>query len=121
MRRAGWKRFGNTICSTLCPSRHWMISFSLEALIYEAPISLISLIDEKRQWFKSKIGLSASETARAISFCGHAILQTDLLALPSGRGAACRRDAANHPGRAGRLRALLVSIGRRQVAPAVPP
>src|SRR5256714_9336513 len=54
----------------------------LAARICEAPIALITLVDEKRQWFKSKVGLSPKETSRDISFCGHAILQSDLFIVP---------------------------------------
>ncbi|MCZ6804903.1 MAG: GAF domain-containing protein [Proteobacteria bacterium] len=55
---------------------------SLAAAICEAPIALISLVDENRQWFKAKCGLDIDETARDISFCGHAILQSALLIVP---------------------------------------
>jgi len=42
--------------------------------IFNVPIALVSLVDDKRQWFKACIGLDATETSRDISFCGHTIL-----------------------------------------------
>src|ERR1041384_6875306 len=54
----------------------------LAARICEAPIALITLVDEDRQWFKSKIGVTLNETSRDISFCGHAIEQSDLFIVP---------------------------------------
>ena len=45
--------------------------------ICNTPISLVTLLDENRQWFKSHHGLTVSETSRDISFCGHAINQDE--------------------------------------------
>jgi GAF domain-containing protein len=54
----------------------------LAAIICEAPIAMITLVDEKRQWFKSKVGVTVSETSRDISFCGHAIKHSELFIVP---------------------------------------
>jgi GAF domain-containing protein len=54
----------------------------LAATICEAPMALISLVDENRQWFKSKIGLTISETSRGHSFCAYAITQPGLFIVP---------------------------------------
>lgn len=47
----------------------------LAALVCQAPIALITLVDADRQWFKSHVGFDARETSRDVSFCAHAILQ----------------------------------------------
>lgn len=54
----------------------------LAARICQAPIALISLIDETRQWFKSTVGLGIAETSRDISFCAQAINQPGLFIVP---------------------------------------
>jgi len=57
----------------------------LASHICKTPISLISLIDEKRQWFKSHHGLNTTETPREYAFCGHVINQADPFIISDSR------------------------------------
>lgn len=60
----------------------------LASVICEAPIALITLLDEHRQWFKAKVGVELTECDRSISFCTHTIQGSDLFVV---------RDASRDP------------------------
>ncbi|OAB77315.1 sensor histidine kinase [Cochleicola gelatinilyticus] len=50
----------------------------LASKFLKAPVSLFSIVDENRQWFKSRVGFEACETPRDVSFCAHAITQPEI-------------------------------------------
>jgi phosphoribosyl 1,2-cyclic phosphodiesterase len=54
----------------------------LAAQIFDVPVSLITMIDSERQWFKSSFGTEITETPRDHSFCAHTILQDGPLVVP---------------------------------------
>lgn len=54
----------------------------LAASVFKVPMALVSLMDRKRQWFKSTHGLNVAETSRETSFCSHAVSLREVLVVP---------------------------------------
>jgi signal transduction histidine kinase len=57
----------------------------LASEICQTPVALISLIDDKRQWFKSAVGTNMSETPKEQAFCAYTIMGTDIMVVPDAR------------------------------------
>ena len=57
----------------------------LARTVFEAPIALVSLVDEDRQWFKSCLGLTVRETPRELAFCDHTIRADEVLVISDAR------------------------------------
>jgi PAS domain S-box-containing protein len=59
---------------------------ALISRVFDAPIAVVNLIDEGRQWFKAEVGLGVRETPLETSFCAHALLEQERMVV---------RDAAS--------------------------
>ncbi|GGP27341.1 sensor domain-containing diguanylate cyclase [Silvimonas amylolytica] len=71
-----------TMCVLDTPPVHELDRVTrMASRLFDVPIALVSLVDANRQWFKSRVGLDATETPRDISFCGHAILAPGALVV----------------------------------------
>jgi len=57
----------------------------LAATVCGVPMSMVSLVDADREWFKARIGTDLTEKPRDLSFCTHAILGKDMLVVPDAR------------------------------------
>ena len=68
------------------PEEEFDALIKVASLVCKVPISLISLVDSERQWFKAKLGLPGmSETSRDVAFCAHAILDDKLFEVPDAK------------------------------------
>jgi signal transduction histidine kinase len=55
---------------------------TLASKVFQVPIALVTLVDEHRQWFKSRFGFATEETPRAVAFCDVAIREAETLVVP---------------------------------------
>jgi PAS domain S-box-containing protein len=67
------------------PEEAFDVITRLAARLFHVPISLVSLVDQARQWFKSRYGLAINQTSRDIAFCAFAIQSDDVMVIPDAR------------------------------------
>ena len=65
----------------------------LAAYVCKTPMAMLSLLDDRRQWYKSKVGVEIRETPRSTSICAHAIQQGDLFIVPDALADSRFRDS----------------------------
>ncbi len=69
-----------SILDTL-PEQSYEDLTALATYVCETPTALISLVDQERQWFKSRVGIGVDETERSVSFCAHTIVHPEVLVV----------------------------------------
>ena len=57
----------------------------LATQVTDSPIAMLTLVDEQRQWFKSRVGIGFSETPRELAFCSHTILRDEPMMVTDAR------------------------------------
>ena len=74
----------------------------LAAYVCQTPMALLTLVDDERQWCKSRVGLAPGEIARRLSFCAHAIHALDICVVED-----THQDARFGPGSADDLEQMI--------------
>jgi hypothetical protein len=70
----------------------------LASALFDVPMAVISLVDEDRQWAKSRLGLNAKETPRDAAFCAHVVYSREPMIVPDVRPVAANHNMSSVPG-----------------------
>lgn len=57
----------------------------LATKLFDVPTAMVVLLDERRQWFKAKVGMTPQETPREHAFCSYTILDDEIMIVPDAR------------------------------------